>query len=152
MTVESTQASREKIRLRTNKYRADHREWSRKYMREYSRKYSPIYHQKNLESWIGIIPKETTCQICGKKIIFCHSKKQLELIHFDHKNENCPIKTDPRKWLKKSPRSIQKERLWAESGFGMLCKRCNAILPTKNRSDYILKVIKYVFGIDLITA
>ena len=99
---------------------------------------------KNLISWEGFIPKETECQICSKKIYF-NQRDNANAIHFDHKKENLIVNYSPTSWLKRHKRTDYTEKIWKEFNFGMLCRRCNNYLPTKDRVKYIKKVVAYVF-------
>lgn len=99
-----------------------------------------------LQTWKDYIPKETNCEICGKKIYFSKVEKK-EMIHLDHKNDHIPIKS-PRSWLKSHKLTFENQKIWGECDFGMLCSRCNRFLPTKNREEFIGNAVKYVFGKD----
>jgi hypothetical protein len=39
--------------------------------------------------------------------------------------------------------------MWEDSNFGILCGRCNKFLPTKNRKEFIIQAIGYVFGEEI---
>jgi len=97
-----------------------------------------------LQSWIGIIPKHTNCEVCKNTIEFMNKHNP---IFFDHRNEgNELIKTPPTNWLSlryATPKNID---IWKSCNFGMLCRHCNQFLPTKNRKEFLLKAIKYTFG------
>jgi len=103
------------------------------------------YQQRNLKSWVerGVIPQETNCQICKKKIYF-NNKEQKEKIHFDHKTIYVPIEISPTEWLRRNMCTDKNKVIWAMCNFGMLCKCCNAFLPTMNRETFIKKVTKYI--------
>lgn len=102
----------------------------------------------NLQSWEGLIPKVTSCQICDREIFF-NQKNQKLAIHFDHKSEHNIIKRQPSDWLRSCPRNPEREKIWIEANLGMLCKDCNSYLPTKNREAFVRRVVLYVFGKDL---
>lgn len=100
----------------------------------------------NLILWEKIIPKETQCEICSKKIFF-NSKNSSNAIHFDHKNDKgISILGSPTSWLrshKPTPKNIAK---WLACRFGMLCKKCNGYLPTKNRKEWFKNIRNYIFN------
>jgi hypothetical protein len=99
------------------------------------------WRRKTQGTWEGYIPKETICQICGKPIFF--NQNNIEnAIHFDHKDEFAPIKCTPTLWLSTNRRTAETEKIFEACKFGMLCRRCNRLLPTKNRN----KVINYLLG------
>lgn len=97
---------------------------------------------KNQASWIGVVPEETKCQICGK-IIYFNKGKIDDAIHFDHKTNHDILGRTPTGWLSQFPRTPERETIWRSCNFGMLCRRCNRLLPTKNRD----KVLNYLQGI-----
>jgi hypothetical protein len=99
------------------------------------------------KSWVGVIPLETNCECCGKKLYF-FGKQKAETIHFDHRNENAPIRQNPANWLRGKGITPERKKLWEESNFGMLCDRCNRFLPLKGRERFIRNMVKYVFGKD----
>lgn len=101
--------------------------------------------EKNIKSWRGYIPLKTNCKICGKTLYF-NKRKPKTAIHFDHRIENIPIKMNPTHWLISRYKTKLNQEIWEQCDFGILCRRCNAHLPTKDRKDYLLRVIKYVFG------
>jgi 5-methylcytosine-specific restriction endonuclease McrA len=123
------------------------KQWCKK-NREHMRIHINAKRAKYMKSWEGLIPKETKCQICGRKIYFNKPiKRPSESIHFDHRLEGKElIKEHPGGWLRAHPRNSKNERLWKQSNFGMLCRSCNGFLLTRNRKTMLLKIIKYVFG------
>ncbi len=101
-------------------------------------------HRKRCkDSWIGYIPLETKCEICGKKIFFKNHPIK-ETICFDHKNENCCIKKNPSYFLYQKIMNKKNQKIWESCNFGSLCHRCNSWLPTKNRKEWLRRVNKYV--------
>lgn len=135
-------------------YRPDCRDCRNSWTREYNKrpdskirrnKKGNKWAQKNVSSWVGFIPKETNCQVCGEKIYF--SNKNIKTaIHFDHKSEECSIKGSPTQWLLKHHLNEKNKEIWIECNFGMLCGRCNRGLPTKNRLNWLEKINIYVKG------
>lgn len=103
--------------------------------------------QKNILSWKGYIPSKTNCQCCNKEIYF-NQRNCRNAIHFDHKDTNDDIKCNPTNWLERHIRNPENQKLWELCKFGMLCNTCNSFLPTKNREEFIKKIVKYVFGKD----
>ena len=69
-----------------------------------------------------------------------------DIIRFDHKYETTEIKKRPTNWLAKNKRTPEKQKIWDSCKFGMLCNKCNLILPTKNRKQFLINAVKYVFG------
>lgn len=99
--------------------------------------------KKCTESWEGYFPKEAECKICGKKIYFNQGNRTLA-ISFDHKTGNEIIKDHPSSWLRNNLRSQESEKIWESCNFGILCNRCNRFLPTKNRKEFVKKILEYV--------
>lgn len=104
------------------------------------------YKKECLNSWIGFIPQKTNCQCCGKQIFFA-SKNTNTSIHFDHRKDTALHIVSPTNWLGSNKRNPKTELLWKSFDFGMLCRRCNAILPTENRIEFLKKALKYAEGI-----
>ena len=103
-----------------------------------------VKRQKYLESWIGFIPQESKCQLCEKVISFKRGIKKGS-IHFDHRNGGSEvIKGSPTNWLQYHPRTPENEEIWKNCNFGILCNKCNAMLPTKNRVKIAENLIKYM--------
>ena len=96
-----------------------------------------------LNSWIGIIPKETQCQICGKAIYFNNANKS-QAIHFDHRSGGIETITgSPTCWLSWHMCTAKNRKIWEECRFGMLCDMCNKILPTIGREEFVSRIVKY---------
>ena len=100
------------------------------------------HYKKCLASWEGVIPKETFCEVCGKPIIF-NSGDTRTSIHFDHRHGGEPIQGSPAVWLRQKLHTPEREKIWKECDFGMLCERCNRCLPTENRRLWLTKAIQY---------
>lgn len=144
--------NKDKIKNKTKNYYLLNKEKIKQYFKQYHKKNKEEIKKKNkhkyrktLKTWEGYIPKETNCQICGRKIYF-NQNNINNAIHFDHKNGNSPIKIGPSLWLGRNKRTPKSEKKWNSYKFGMLCKKCNPFLPAKNRKEFLKKVIKYVFG------
>lgn len=126
----------EKCREHYKKYRNKNKKKRSLYWKErYSRFLLP---------WEGFIPEKTKCEICGKDICF-NQRNSQDAIRFDHKKENIVIKGKPSNWLCQNKRTVENEKIWKSCDFGMLCNKCNLILPVKNRKRFVKKIYKYVF-------
>ena len=102
---------------------------------------------KNMESWVGVIPKKTKCSICGKELFFNKSDRD-NAIHFDHKKPNNLIKSCPTAWLRRNEMNSFTKSIWEKCDFGILCRKCNLLLPTKNRKEWLDKVINYIKEVE----
>lgn len=103
------------------------------------------YVKEILEDWKAILPKNPTCEICGKNLYY-FSGKQHASVNFDHKHDNLPIKLTPCHWLKGHAPNEKHIKIWNECNFGVLCANCNLRLPTKDRKLWLERVTKYVNG------
>ena len=56
------------------------------------------------------------------------------------------IKGGPQTFLSTRPYTEINKNIWESCDFGILCFECNLRLPTKNRENWLIKVISYVFG------
>lgn len=100
-----------------------------------------LYVRKCLGAWIGIVPKTANCQVCGKVI---NLMDKVSPIVFDHRHGgNEPIQGSPTGWLISHKRTPKNEEIWKSCDFGLLCRRCNYFLPTKDRKDFLEKVLQY---------
>ena len=132
--------NREIVKKRRQKHYENNKEIHKSKVREV------LY--RNLETWRGYIPNETICQVCNKRLVF-NSGSLHDAIHFDHRNEGFePIKQCPTPWLSKHRFNEDNKKIWEESNFGFLCMHCNHRLPTRNRKEWMLKAVKYVFGLN----
>jgi hypothetical protein len=145
--------NREKRLLVMRRYYLKNKDKLLKLQKEYNKKNHRRRHlvrklrlEKNMKSWESFIPLITNCQICGKEIYF-NRKIIQDCICFDHKHENCAIKTNPSYWLPLHPRTPENQKIWESCDFGMLCNRCSCNLPTKNRKEVVTNINQYVFGI-----
>lgn len=130
------------------------RKWLSEYMRnpEVRKRVNEngkLFEKRCIESWEGYIPVISNCEVCGKEIKF-NRKVLNESIHFDHKDDSeKKIKNkSPNQWLRKNKRTPENEAIWDSCGWGRLCRRCNSSLPTRNRKEFVINVVKYVFGKD----
>lgn len=103
------------------------------------------HRKNNLKSWEGFISLRNNCQICGKEIYF-NKRNRNNAIHFDHKSENVPIKINPSEWLIIHKKTSKTQKIWESCNFGVLCSKCNSSLPTKNRRQFVINSIRYIFG------
>lgn len=142
------QKNKDRIRERKKIYYENNKEMIMVYRKKHADKFANLakaLRVKNITSWHGYIPMETSCQICGK-VLYFNRRDPKTAIHFDHRVENVPIKMNPTHWLISRYRNEENQRIWESCDFGILCRKCNAHLPTKNREAYLKNVIKYVFG------
>lgn len=164
----SPEERKRRDRERSRIYRASHKEQRREYNKRYclnhkeeGRKADKRYReshraqciinarrsqQRYKQAWLLYLNKrypDPRCSICGKKLKF-FSGSVAASVHFDHRNNGLPIKYSPTIWLRCNPCTPKNIKIWESCRFGVLCNRCNIILPTKNRSRWLQKVIHYV--------
>ena len=130
-------------------YRESKRKTARNYMKKHPEKRylkNKNYMKNNLTSWEGYIPKIAQCQMCGKDIFF-NTNDVKNAITFDHRHSGTEvIKSSPTAWLRMHKRNLTNEAIWESCDFGMLCHRCNIMLPTSDRQLYLVNVTKYIQG------
>jgi hypothetical protein len=98
---------------------------------------------KNIESWKIIIPEETKCQVCNE-VIYFNRKDFKQSINFDHKTGREKIKGSPMAWLRENKYNETNKKIWESCKFGMLCYRCNQLIPTGDRFEWLDKLETYV--------
>jgi hypothetical protein len=129
------QKARRKIREDSPEYKAR--------LAEYKRK----FNERRLSTWSKVIPSIVNCGCCGCRISF-EPRPDMGIIHFDHRSGGTEaIDKTPRKWLKNHPPTIENIKIWESCDFGFLCIRCNQLLPTRNRVEFLKNALKYAEGI-----
>lgn len=101
--------------------------------------------RKNIASWIGFIPKEASCECCGKKLYF-QAKSKNEKIFFDHRYGESSLIKIPLPWLWKHKFNEKNKVIWESCDFGILCNVCNFRMPTLNREKFLINFIRYFYG------
>lgn len=100
--------------------------------------------KKYLDLWVGLIPSEAQCEMCGVDIYFNRGDRN-KAIHFDHRHGAHQGKyRTPFNWLMGHKRTEKNELIWKSFDFGLLCKDCNYRLPTENRRQFIDNANKYM--------
>ena len=121
----------------------------RKLYREKLREQNRYCGRSCLDGWLGVIPAMTQCQCCGKDIFFA-SGKQSTSINFDHRRGGTElIKDNPTSWLRNHKRTQLNESIWRSCDFGMLCYRCNMVLPTEDRKLFLKNISDYIESFEL---
>jgi hypothetical protein len=102
---------------------------------EYVTSWKPIF-----EKLYGL----PVCQICKKmKKWPWEPGKSSDTICFDHRVPNSPIKDIPSIWIRKHPATDKHIKTFISCNFGLLCKRCNVMLPNENRVEWAKNVLAY---------
>jgi hypothetical protein len=86
------------------------------------------------------------CQCCGVEMVWKSGNRRgtLNAVVFDHRNGgNEPIK-HLTAWLTGRDVNERNKGIILDCDFGVICKRCNICLPTKDRTEWLNKAIKYV--------
>lgn len=137
------------IRKQENEYRRLNRAKRNKKENDYYKKNQTRLNDiliakrlRNINSWIGLIPKETVCQCCNTKIIFASGDGRTS-IHFDHRSDQAKHIKSPTHWLSNHRRTFENELVWIHFNFGMLCMTCNKSLPTLGRTEWLEKAMAY---------
>lgn len=126
---------------RSPKRRAQQIRWQRK-NRERINNESKIRARRNFLLWSGIIPNKAVCGVCGKDIYL--NTERSSVICFDHRRGGLePITINPSSWLISNRPTEENIKIWNQSDFGTLCVRCNALLPTKNRIEFLRAAMAY---------
>lgn len=152
--IDKVKERRKKYYQKTKEHRKDYIEKSKDRLKQYRIKNKDKIRSRGqkrrngiLKSWESVIPKEINCQICGKKIYFNQNNRK-DAIHFDHKNEiYSGMQKGPTYWLLQHRRTSENQKIWEMGKFGTLFRVCNSRLPTSNRKQFIINVIKYM-GLD----
>ncbi len=144
------QKNKKRIRSQQRRWREENRDGIKNYNEEYRIKNRDRFKktvEENMRAWKELFPTKPICQICGERIYF-NEKNKKEAIHFDHRHGKFFKKISAATWLRRHQRTNKNIKIWKTFDFGMLCAICNHRLPTKNRKQYLKKVIQYVFGVN----
>lgn len=95
--------------------------------------------------WFKEIYGETPkCQVCDV-VLHWNGGNDLTAVVFDHRHGGSEVIKMPYNWCSdRKLNSINKE-LFLRCDFGVLCKKCNTTIPTRERIDWLQKVTKYVY-------
>ena len=119
--------------------------------KERTRNWTYKYRKHNLNYWLNyfesIYGKNPKCQICGISLAWNDTGKKIkeEVVHFDHKT--LPINEQPKKpssWFRQHKFNEKNKDIWESCNFGILCNRCNSLIPTNNRLDWLNKISIYI--------
>ena len=118
---------------------------------ENKHKYKPTHEKiifRYLVHWLSFFIKIYSefpkCQICGKSLKFVGTKNDFDVVNFDHKEESTIIKTSPNKWYRGRPCTKENKEIWTQHKFGILCRKCNLMIPTRNRKVWKNNICKYL--------
>ena len=151
---------KEEIKAYNKKYYREHRKEVKKYHQEHKKEQrkadkryywrhrekekaeSRKYQEKRRDTWRPFFAHITSCEICGKPIVFASGNIRTS-VHFDHKQGGKAVIKSPSSWVRNNLRTSENEAIWKTCNFGKLCQRCNQCLPTKNRLEWLEKALKY---------
>lgn len=86
------------------------------------------------------------CQCCGIEMVWHSGNKRAitNAVVFDHRNGgNEPIKA-LQSWLTGRDVNERNKSIILSCDFGVICRRCNTLLPTKNRVEWLNNARNYV--------
>lgn len=90
-------------------------------------------HQEYMAQWkayfIGKYGAKPYCEVCGKELKWV-SDKASEVVHWDHRHGLGGIEGSPSAFSKSRPANEGNILFFEDQDFGMLCRKCNAFLPT----------------------
>jgi hypothetical protein len=115
-------------------------------IRENEKRRRRIKIQAWYEWFKGVYGENPKCQCCGTEMVWYagNKKKMLNAVVFDHRNGgNEPIK-HLHAWLTGRDVNERNTKIILSCDFGVICKRCNICLPTKNRVEWLNNAKKYV--------
>ena len=106
-------------------------------------KYKKVKTKKFLVAWLPHLRQNPICELCKKKLYYFNGNR-LTSVHFDHKNNNLPIKGRPNHWLRRHKPTADNLNIWNSCSFGVLCYKCNRILPAENRDELLKNLVEYL--------
>jgi hypothetical protein len=150
-------ANRETILEKQRQYDFDHREThaekGRLYQEKHKDRLAEAKRQQRIikgAAWLQIIQQRYTsfvCEVCGLALAFfaAGNGKTPNVIHWDHRMGDEPIKKSPSTWLILSQPTPENIALWNQCNFGMLCVNCNVMVGSpEGRRERILHMLAYV--------
>lgn len=145
--------NKERIAIVTKKYRQENREKIKERSKQYYQKNRDKCLNRYSSGWIYYFNKRNPnpkCEICEKELRYFSRQRGQKAqdsicVNFDHKKNGLPIKQCPSHWIRSHRPSIENIAIWEFCNFGVLCNRCNIMLPTENRKKWIEKATQYIF-------
>lgn len=83
------------------------------------------------------------CECCHKALLWPGSENKLDTVHFDHRRGDEMIKQSPAFWTRDHAVTLENIAIFESCDFGILCNRCNMLLPTDNRLEWLEKATEY---------
>lgn len=119
--------------LKRNREKANR--WAKKTRERFRREWANFFQS---------IYGDPTCQLCGYPLTYIGST-QIDGIHWDHRNGGRATIKCTSRFIRSHACNSENQRLWLSCDFGMLCWKCNRILPTDltARKQFIRNLIKY---------
>lgn len=86
------------------------------------------------------------CQCCGRVLTWSHGNKEDSAI-LDHRLEGRePIREGFYTWAGDRKVSDENIGIVEQCNFGLLCRKCNMLIPTYGRQEWLLRLGKYLNG------
>jgi hypothetical protein len=105
-----------------------------------------------MEDWSQFFELEygmdPSCQVCSSSLSY-HRDDDLPTVVFDHRCGDETIKGSPSAFCRTHPCIEQHQVTWRSCDFGILCRKCNAALPTNGRQEWLDGVIRYMSGVQV---
>lgn len=128
-------------------YNAQYVKHNRQKVNKARRSYIGQYIQNNLQDWkmyfeliYGTYP---SCNICSKTLTFNEGSGN-DRVCFDHRHaDNERIAGAPNDFYRGRKCNDRNKQIWQEANFGILCFRCNLMLPTKDRMSWLRNALDY---------
>jgi uncharacterized protein (DUF983 family) len=100
-----------------------------------------------MSDWANFFEQEygnnPQCSVCNTPLSY-HRDDELPTVVFDHRVGNELIQGSPSAFCRTHPRNDEHVATWKSCDFGILCRQCNAALPTQGRQEWLDRVIEYM--------
>lgn len=104
--------------------------------------------KRYMEDWAVFFEQEygsgPYCHVC-QTLLSYRGQDDLPTVAFDHRYGNHePIKGSPSAFCRTHPCIDEHKETWRLCDFGILCRQCNAALPTFDRERWLNRAIAYM--------
>jgi hypothetical protein len=105
---------------------------------------------ERVETWFPwlkeIFGEHPLCQCCGRVLTWRNGnhRKSIDSVVLDHRNGGSEEIKVFYKWMYSASLNEHNKQKVLACDFGVLCRRCNSLLPTKDRLKWLKQVITYI--------
>lgn len=123
--------------------------------KERIKKRSSVFQHDRQREWNRYLQNkygDPSCQLCLKKLRWPYEADKPNVVCLDYRMNGVEvIKCSPSKWIHARHCTPENVLIFESCNFGLLCNRCNRLLPTYGRSEWARRMIEYVKATQVVT-